>query len=91
MTAFEIIQVLTKGYVPVDRCGTAKFGTSDLSELSQLFGKHYSWSGHMFQGNVFYCFNEFNDDWSIEGADIIGTALDDDHCNVYIFKIWEGQ
>ena len=90
MTAFEIIQVLAKGIVPVDRCGTSKFETSDLWELSNLFGTNYSWSGHMFQGNVFYVYNEFNDDWTIEDADLIGTAFDDDHCNVYLFQIREG-
>lgn len=87
MNAFEIIQVLTKGIVAVDRSGTAKFETYDLSELSRLFGTHYSWSGHMFKGNVFYVYNEFNDDWTIEDADLIGTALDDDHCNVYVFQV----
>lgn len=89
MKAFEIIQLLTKELVPVDRCGTAKFETSDLSELSQLFGNHYSWYGHMFKGNVFYVYNEINDDWTIDDADLIGTAFDDDHCNVYVFKVGE--
>lgn len=89
MNAFEIIQVLTKGFVPVDRCGTAKFETSDLSELSQLFGTHYSWSGHMFKGNVFYVYNEINDDWTVEDADLIGTAFDDDHCNVFVYQVRE--
>lgn len=87
MNAFEIIQVLTRGFVPIDRCGTGKFETSDLSELTRLFGTNYSWSGHMFSGNVFYVYNEFNDDWTMEDADLIGTALDDDHCNVYVFHV----
>lgn len=90
MTAFEIIQVLTKGIVPVDRCGTSKFVTSDLSELSRLFGDFYSWSGHMFKGNVFYCYNEPADDWRIEDADIIGLSLDDNHGDVYLFQVKEG-
>lgn len=90
MTAFEIIQVLTKGIVPVDRCGTSKFGSSDLSELSKLFGSHYSWAGHMFQGNVFYVYNTFNDDWTIEDADLIGTSFDDEHANIYVFQVREG-
>lgn len=90
MNAFEIIQVLTKGFVPVDSCGTSKFETSDLSELSKLFGNHYSWSGHMFKGNVFYVFNTFNDDWSIEDADIVGIAIDDEHENVFVFQVKEG-
>lgn len=90
MNAFEIIQVLTKGIVPVDRCGTSKFETSDLSELSNLFGTHYSWSGHMFKGNVFYVYNTFNDDWTIEDADLIGTAFDDEDANVYVFQVGEG-
>ena len=90
MTALEIIQVLTKGFVPVDRCGMSKFETSDLSELSNLFGTHYSWSGHMFKGIVFYVYNQINDDWTIEDADLIGTAFDDDHCNVYVFQVKEG-
>lgn len=90
MNAFEIIQVLTKGIVPVDRCGTSKFETSDLSELSNLFGTHYSWSGHMFKGHVFYVYNEPSDDWTVEDADLIGTAFDDDNCNVYVFQVKEG-
>lgn len=89
MNAFEIIQVLTKGIVPVDRCGTSKFETSDLSELSRLFGNHYSWSGHMFKGNVFYVFNTFNDDLSIEDADLIGLSFDDEHANVFVFQVKE--
>ena len=87
MTAFEIIQVLTKGIVPVDRCGTSKFETSDLSELSNLFGTHYSWTGHMFKGNVFYVYNTFNDNWTIEDADLIGDALLSEDARVYVFHV----
>lgn len=87
MKAFEILQLLTKKLIPLERCGTAQFATSDLSELSNLFGCHYSWSGHMFHGNVFYVYNEINDDWTIEDANIIGTAFDDEHRNVYVFQV----
>lgn len=90
MIAFEIIQVLTKGIVPVDRCGTSKFGSSDLSELSRLFGTHYSWSGHMFQGNVFYVYSECTDDWTIEDADLIGDALLNEGARVFVFQVKEG-
>ena len=90
MNAFEIIQVLTKGFVPVDRCGTCKFGTSDLSELSQMFGTHYAWSGHMFKGNVFYVYHEINDDWTIEDADLIGDALLNEGSQVFVFQVREG-
>ena len=90
MTAFEIIQVLTKGIVPVDRCGTAKFETSDLSELSQLFGTHFSWSGRMFKGSVFYVYSECTDDWTIEDADLIGDALLNEGARVFVFQIKEG-
>lgn len=89
MTAFEIIQLLTKELVPVDRCGTSRFETSDLSELSRLFGNHYSWSGHMFRENVFYVINTFNDDWTIEDADLIGTAFDDAYSDIYVFQVRE--
>ena len=90
MKAFEIIQVLTKGFVPVGRCGTSKFETSNLSELSKFFGDFYSWSGHMFKGDFFYCYNEPSDDWRIDDADIIGLSLDEDHCDVYLFQVREG-
>lgn len=89
MKAFEIIQVLTKGIVPVYRCGTSKFETSDLSELSNLFGNRYSWSGHMFKGNVFYVYNSFNDDWTIDDADLVGCPFDDNRCNIYVFQVQE--
>lgn len=90
MTAFEIIQVLTKGIVPVDRCGTSKFETSDLSELSKLFGTHYSWFGHMFKGNVFYVYSKCTDDWTIEDADLIGDALLNEGERVFVFQVKEG-
>ena len=90
MTAFEIIQVLTKGLVPVDRCGTSKFETSDLSELSRLFGTHYSWTGQMFKGNVFYVYNEIEDDWTIEDADLVGVALLTKISRVLVFQVKEG-
>lgn len=89
MNAFEIIQVLTKGFVPVERCGTAKFETSDLSELSQLFGTHYSWSGHMFKGNVFYVYTEIDDDWTIEDANLVGDALLTEGSRVFVFQVKE--
>lgn len=44
----------------------------------------------MFKGNVFYVYNEINDDWSVEDADLIGTAFDDDHCNVFVYQVREG-
>lgn len=89
MNAFEIIQVLTKGFVPVERCGTTEFETSDMSELSRIFGRHYAWSGHMFKGKLFYCYCSSDDDWSIDDADIIGFPTNDDKCVIHIFKITE--
>lgn len=90
MKAFEIIQLLTKELVPVERCGTSEFETTDLSELSRLFGRNYAWSGHMFKGKLFYCYCKQDDDWTIDDADIIGFPTDDDKCNIQIFKIEEG-
>ena len=90
MTAFEIIQVLTKGIVPVDRCGTSKFETSDLSELAQLFGTQYSWAGHMFQGKVFYIYHEKTDDWIVEDWDLLADSLSDDGVQIYVFHVKEG-
>lgn len=90
MTAFEIIQVLTKGFVPVDRCGTSKFKTSDLSELAQLFGTQYSWAGQMFQGNVFYIYHKKTDDWVVKDWDLLADSLSDDGVQIYVFYIKEG-
>lgn len=87
MKAFEIIQVLTKGFVPIENCGTSKFDSSDLSELSSLFGKNYSWIGHMFTGNVFYVYNRITDDWTLEDADLIGNSLDDSDEQILVFKV----
>lgn len=89
MKAFEIIQLLTKKLIPIERCGTAKFETSNLSELSQLFGPYYKWCGHMFKGNIFYVYNNLNDNWTIEDADIMGTAIEDENCKVYVFQVRE--
>lgn len=90
MKAFEIIQVLTKGIVPVDRCGTSKFSSSDLSELAQLFGTQYSWAGHMFKGNVFYIYHEKTDDWGVEDWDLLADSLSGDGVQIYVFQIKEG-
>lgn len=90
MTAFEIIQILTKGLVPLDRCGVSEFKTSDLSELSNLFGRHYIWSGHMFKGAVFYVYHESNDDdWFVDDADLVGTYFYDNSCSVHVFQVRE--
>lgn len=87
MKSFEIIQILTKGLVPVENCGTALFETSDLSEFTRLFGKNYSWSGHMFSGDVFYVYCYSTDDWTIEDADLIGFNLRDEKEVIYVFKV----
>ena len=87
MKSFEIIQLLTKGLVPVENCGTSNFATSDLAELSCLFGKNYSWVGHMFSGDVFYAYNCQTDDWTIENADLIGSNLDDESEMILVFKV----
>lgn len=87
MNAFEIIQILSKGFVPVENCGTSVFQTSDLSELSSLFGKKYSWIGHMFQGNVFYVYNHKTDDWTLDDADLIGQSLEYDDEQIFVFKV----
>ena len=87
MKAFEIIQVLTKGFVPLENCGTSKFESSDLSELSSLFGKNYSWCGHMFSGNVFYAYNRKTDDWSMGDPDLLGYSLDDANEQIFVFKV----
>lgn len=87
MKSFEIIQILTKGLVPVENCGSAVFETSDLSELYMLFGKHYSWAGHMFSGDVFYVYHYATNDWTIEDADLIGTNLEDKNEQILVFKV----
>jgi hypothetical protein len=87
MKAFEIIQLLSKGFVPVENCGTSVFHTSDLSELSCLFGKNYSWIGHMFQGNVFYAYNRKTDDWTMDDADLIGQSLENDDEQIFVFQV----
>lgn len=87
MKSFEIIQILTKGLVPVENCGTAVFETSNLSELTRLFGPRHSWSGHMFSGDVFYVYNRLTDDWFMEDADLIGTYLEDKNEQILVFKV----
>lgn len=87
MKSFEIIQLLTKSLVPVENCGTAVFDTSDLSELTRLFGKNFSWSGYMFEGKVFYAYNRQTDDWFIEDADLIGSNLEDKDERILVFKV----
>lgn len=87
MKAFEIIQLLSKGFVPVEKCGTSVFRTSDLSELSSLFGKHYSWIGHMFKGDVFYAYNCKTDDWTLDDADLIGQSLEDENKQIFVFQV----
>ena len=87
MKSFEIIQLLTKGLVPVENCGTAVFETSDLSELSSLFGKNHSWIGHMFKGNVFYVYNRKSDDWTLDDADLIGTYLENADEQIFVFQV----
>lgn len=87
MKSFELIQILTKGLVPVERCGTAVFKTSDLSELSMLFGRNYSWAGHMFSGDVLYVYHYANDDWTIEDADLVGFNLEDEKEVISVFKV----
>lgn len=87
MKSFEIIQFLTKGILPIENCGTAVFETSDLSELTSLFGTNYYWSGHMFSGDVFYVYHHDNDSWIIEDADLIGYNSDDKDELIYVFKV----
>lgn len=87
MRAIEIIQLLTEELVPAERCGTTFFPTSDLSQLSQFFGDYYSWSGHMFEGDVLYINHYTDDDWDIDDADVIGHALKKDDCDVYLLRV----
>lgn len=87
MKSFELIQILTKGFVPVENCGTAVFETSDLSELTRLFGKNYSWAGQMFSGDVFYVYNYSSDDWLIDDVDLIGHNLQDENEVIYVIKV----
>lgn len=87
MNSFEIIKLLTRGFVPVEKCGTAVFETSDLSELSKLFGRNYLWAGHMFSGDVFYVYHYATDDWTIEDADLVGLNLEDEKEVISVFKV----
>ncbi len=87
MKSFEIIQLLTKGLVPVEKCGTSNFASSDLAELSRLFGKNYSWIGHMFKGDVFYVYNQKTDDWILDDADLIGQSLENDDEQIFVFQV----
>lgn len=87
MKAIEIIQNLTKGLVPIDKCGTCKFETSDLSELTAGFGAGYTWFGHMFKGNVFYVIKSSNDDWYLGDWNIYGCSLANDSADVYLFHV----
>lgn len=87
MTSFELITTLVTGSIPVDHCGTSVFHTSDLSELSNLFGKNYTWSGHMFSGHVFYAYRTESDDWIMDDADLVGINLDDANEQIFVLKL----
>lgn len=87
MKAIEILNLLTTGVMPIDRCGICRFETSNLSELTAQFGVDYSWTGHMFKGNVFFVYQSFDDSFSIDDWNIRGIALGDICADVYLFHI----
>mgnify|MGYP003423621838 FL=1 len=87
MKAYELLSILCRGYVPIEQCGTYHFDSSDLSELTKLFGTHFSWSGHMFSGDLLYMCHPKNADWLCEDFDLIGQNLTDDNEEIYVFKI----
>lgn len=87
MKSFELIQMLTKQIIPVERCGTATFETSNLSELSIMFGTDYNWSGYMSDGNIFYVYVTSNDDFILEEWDLIGFSRDCNGDDILVFFI----
>lgn len=87
MNAISLLSMLTKGFIPVENCGTANFGTSDLSELQTLFGKNYAWRGYMFEGDLLYIYHQKNADWFCDEYDLLGYSLEDENEEIYVFHV----
>lgn len=78
MKAFELIQILCRGFVEIEHCGTCEFGSSDLSELVCHFGHGIDWQGHFKKGKYFYCWQPSDedpafDDWTLKGDFIVAS------------------
>lgn len=74
MKAKEIIQILTRGFLDIEKTGVVEFQTSDLSELVRYFGHYYEWSGHFKIGTYFYVWQPYNEAFEIDNPDLFGVG-----------------
>lgn len=87
MKAFELIQILCRGFVDIEQCGTCEFNSNNLSELVHQFGHGIDWQGHFKKGKYFYYWQPSDedpafDDWTLKGDFV--TASEGYYCLYFI-------
>lgn len=87
MKAIELIQILAKGFIPIEQCGTFTANDNDLSRLVDQFGRGVNWYGRFSAGEYFYVWQPSEDDPILEDADLRGYYSDEDKGVWYVYKV----
>ena len=89
MKSFELIQILCRGFINIEHCGTVEFQSSDLLDLVQHFGHGIDWRGHFKRGKYFYLWQPSDEDPMIDDWDIKGDFITASEGCFYLYFLGE--
>lgn len=87
MNSFELIQILCKGFINIEQCGTFTADSRNLIVLFEQFGFGITWDGLFSPGNYFYQWQPSSEAPDIEEYSLKGYYEDPDKGVWYLYKI----
>lgn len=87
MSSFELIQILCKGVINTEQCGTFSIKSNDLHVLTEQFGYGIAWEGQFVISNYFYYWQPIEEDPEIEEYNMKGVYEDPDKGVWYLYRL----
>lgn len=87
MNSFELIQILCKGFLNNEQCGTFSIATNNLHILTEQFGSGITWDGLFVMGDYFYYWQPSEEAPEIEDYTMKGIYDDPDKGVWYLYRL----
>lgn len=87
MNSFELIQILCKGFLNNEQCGTFSIDSNNLHVLTEQFGHGIAWEGQFVIGNYFYYWQPRGEVPELVDYTMKGICDDPDNGVWYLYRL----
>ena len=87
MNSLELIQILCKGFLNNEQCGTFSIDSNNLHVLTEQFGYGIAWEGQFVIGDYFYYWQPSEEAPELECYTMKGIYDDPDKGVWYLYRL----